>query len=352
MISHAPCTPDTEQCDFLGRGELRPDCCTEHMLELLTFTHQLLDAQGIPHWLDWGTLLGAVRNGEFIPWDDDVDLGIPELGAEALARLTDAVDRTGYRLFTTDGSIHICLSKVNGLHLDLCPWTASGDLLVAEGGLEYYWPGMNDRASFPHVFVDHLREVSLYGAAYPAPAPVHVFLEEYRYGPDYMTPVRPPLASNTPSYARRRRFVISSSEMTPAARSLLARLGERDADLFRLARAAVPFPNLRLWDTHWAGRLVREGLPQSPRRQHLDAAWATVPAEDRSVALTGMVSSLAATERGIEEYEHRRPLVAVQRLGRRASWASGIVARRGHAYVNRVFPGRPLRFEDGRQGQE
>ncbi len=44
-------------------------------VESLLEVKAALDKQGITFWLDYGTLLGAVRNGAVIPWDHDIDFG-------------------------------------------------------------------------------------------------------------------------------------------------------------------------------------------------------------------------------------------------------------------------------------
>ncbi len=46
----------------------------KYLLELMSIIHEEFDKHGIEYSLASGTLLGAVREKGFIPWDDDIDL--------------------------------------------------------------------------------------------------------------------------------------------------------------------------------------------------------------------------------------------------------------------------------------
>lgn len=45
-------------------------------LKMMLIFDKLCKENDYQYWLDFGNLLGAVRHGGFIPWDDDVDLGM------------------------------------------------------------------------------------------------------------------------------------------------------------------------------------------------------------------------------------------------------------------------------------
>lgn len=52
-------------------------------LKLLRVLDAVCRSNGLSYWLDGGTLLGCVRHSGFIPWDDDIDVGMTRQDYEA-----------------------------------------------------------------------------------------------------------------------------------------------------------------------------------------------------------------------------------------------------------------------------
>ena len=49
----------------------------DHLLNIAIAVDKVLSAHNIPFIIAYGSLLGAVRHGGFIPWDDDMDFYVP-----------------------------------------------------------------------------------------------------------------------------------------------------------------------------------------------------------------------------------------------------------------------------------
>ena len=66
------------KADYEGKPLITKDERCEIELGLLEKFDAFARENGLTYWLFWGTLLGAVRHKGFIPWDDDIDIAMPQ----------------------------------------------------------------------------------------------------------------------------------------------------------------------------------------------------------------------------------------------------------------------------------
>lgn len=68
-------------------------CLQSRLLTMMKWFHDFCVKNHIVYYMVGGTLLGAVRHQGFIPWDDDVDVGVPRKDYVKLLYLARQIDR-------------------------------------------------------------------------------------------------------------------------------------------------------------------------------------------------------------------------------------------------------------------
>jgi lipopolysaccharide cholinephosphotransferase len=107
------------------------------LLEALAAIDAACRALGVDYWLEAGTLLGAVRHGGPIPWDDDVDISMTRAGFARFVRDAPALLGAEYAVQTrADDPFIVPDAKVyvNGSHIDTV-YGATHNIRTAHDGL-------------------------------------------------------------------------------------------------------------------------------------------------------------------------------------------------------------------------
>jgi len=104
------------------RGDTGPQVPFEEIrtiqLGILDAVTDFCDAHGLRYYISGGTLLGAVRHGGYIPWDDDIDLNMPRPDCDRLLSLTGGKLGENVEIGSADGPIRHSVPFVRAYDTD------------------------------------------------------------------------------------------------------------------------------------------------------------------------------------------------------------------------------------------
>ncbi|XP_076138923.1 ribitol 5-phosphate transferase FKRP [Alosa pseudoharengus] len=182
------CSKETPRCfgtvrddtpDYLYLERWTPPCCLRALRETTKYVIGVLEGAGVRYWLEGGSLLGAARHQDIIPWDYDVDLGIyleDVPNCEQLRGLDSGslVDAKGYVWErAVEGDFYrVQYSEVNHLHVDLWPFYARNGVMTKDT-----WTEHKQDVEFPEHFLQPLVPMPFAGVTAYAPNNHRAFLE-------------------------------------------------------------------------------------------------------------------------------------------------------------------------------
>ena len=199
------CQKHTKKCARGTNGEAKPPvgglkegfnnpCCLDAIKDICWYISDLFDNNGIKYWMDFGTLLGAVRENGILMWDKDADLGVLKKDESKIQGLFKKIKKDGYDIDKPwDGIYKVYYSPQNRNYIDLFTW----DKWPMQQSKKEQWKRacmhnalhLNHKKFFPSYFIEETVLVNFNGKQMRAPRDTEKFLE-LRFGRDWRIPQR------------------------------------------------------------------------------------------------------------------------------------------------------------------
>ena len=158
----------------------------KHQGESLSLVKDVLVSHNLKPIISGGTLLGAVRDGDFIAWDWDAEFFLLFDEVQGLQQsLIDSLEKHGFQItrrYPEPNRWKITAAN-HGFEIELRAWSRDGD----------YYRRLDFRV--PASLLAATTKVSLRGETYFAPDPADAYLR-YVYGDDWQIPLRTAVKSD------------------------------------------------------------------------------------------------------------------------------------------------------------
>ncbi len=165
-------------------------------VRLLEDVIESFDKHGVRYWLDFGTLLGIVRENRLLPWDTDMDMSIFAQDREkvrdiVLPEINAKHYRTYTRLFKKEDAIlakgDIQAFRVRNYRWKLLRGLVKIDIFVMYQHQDYYyWYELGAKHRLPVSLLSDFSTVEFNGKTYSKPSDHDAYLTHH-YG-DWRTP--------------------------------------------------------------------------------------------------------------------------------------------------------------------
>lgn len=176
------CWKDTQRCfppvqgtpSYILAGRNTPPCCLQNLRRTLQHVLATLVGSGGRCWLETTSLLGAVANGDLLPYAEYAEIGVHASDISNIPILSrGGVDSKGFvwERATKGRYYRVAYSENNRIYVIILPFVAKNGTM---------WPHdwvLAHQKEFPERHLHPLAQITIFGRPAPAPNDARAFLD-------------------------------------------------------------------------------------------------------------------------------------------------------------------------------